>query len=395
MAKAEMSAKINDNWVDKIQSLLQEILTPLFESIFNSVKSTLHNGVAYSVVFIIVMFWLVNRLKQGYPTKDEIFEAIKWGLFTCFIFGIFYSYEAYETFLGWLMIPAQWVKAGIADSYGKGGESFGTLITQSLNTLNEFHLKLYDAGWQYNNQGGFIPTPDGIVSLITYVGLFVFYIFYLCMLINIFGVASIVVISQFFAMLVLTTAPIVIPLLISKKTMPYFFSWLKVFISYSLYAPLGFLILKLSTSTINELNKFKFDDTILTEVYKNQMANFFLPILISIICIYLVKSIPNWISQIMGVQGLSGGGTGASAGFVAGAGASVGRFLGGYFSKRAAGGGVGKSIGSGLLNTIPGGRSSLELANQMKNNATNNKIANNLSGGKATDTKTGATAEAG
>lgn len=395
MAKVEMSAKINDNWVDKIQSLLQDILTPLFKNIFSSVQSTLHNGVAYSVVFIIVMFWLVNRLKQGYPTRDEIFEALKWVGFVCFIFGIFYSYEAYETFLGWLMIPAQWVKAGVIDIYGKGGESFGTLITKTIDTLNEFHLKLYDAGWQYNNQGGFIPTPDGIVSLVTYVGLFVFYIFYLCMLINIFGVASIVIVSQFFAMLILATAPLVIPLLINKKTAPYFFSWLKVFISYSLYAPLGFLVLKLSTSTINELNKFKFDDTILTEVYKNQMANFFLPILISIICIYLVKSIPNWISQIMGVQGLSAGGTGAGAGLVAGTGAGVGRFLGGYFSRRAAGGGVGRSIGSGLLNTIPMGRSSVELANQFKNNAANSKIANKISGGKATDTKTGATAEAG
>lgn len=392
MAKAEMSAKINDNWVDKIQSLLQDILTPLFKNIFSSVQSTLHNGVAYSVIFIIVMFWLVNRLKQGYPTKDEIFEAIKWGLFTCFIFGIFYSYEAYETFLGWLMIPAQWVKAGIADSYGKGGESFGVLITKAMNTLNEFHTKLYDVGFKLNDSD---YAPDGIVSIATHIGMFVFYIFYLCMLINIFGVASIVIVSQFFAMLVLTTAAIVIPLLINKKTMPYFFSWLKVFISYSLYAPLGFLILKLSTSTINELNKFKFDDTILTEIYKNQLSNFFVPILISIICIYLIKSIPNWISQIMGVQGLSGGGTGASAGFVVGAGASAGRFLGGYFSKRAAGGGVGRSIGSGLLNTIPMSRSSVELANQFKNNAANSKIANNLSDSKATDTKTGATAEAG
>ncbi len=92
------------------------------------------------------------------------------------------------------------------------------------------------------------------------------------------------------------------------------------------------------------------------QVYDNQFDNFFVPTLISLICIYLVAKIPNWISQVMGVQGLDGGGR-WSFRYGKSVGMATTSFGAGTLAKRMAGGSVGESLKHGIANAIPGSQS--------------------------------------
>ncbi|XTO85304.1 type IV secretion system protein (plasmid) [Campylobacter coli] len=184
-------------------------------------------------------------------------------------------------------------------------------------------------------------------------------------------------------MIILSLAPATIPLLFSKKTAPYFYSWLKIFISYSLYVPASFIILSICMIPIQKVQELGN----IQQVYDNQFANFFVPTLISLICIYLVSKIPNWISQIMGVQGLESGGSGGALDMAKTAGMTATSFGAGMLAKRMAGGTIGESLKHGMANAIPGAQSFRKMVGDLKGQ---NSQTQGL-----TDTITGATAKAG
>ncbi|XTO84271.1 type IV secretion system protein (plasmid) [Campylobacter coli] len=197
------------------------------------------------------------------------------------------------------------------------------------------------------------------------------------------GIACIVVSSTFFAMIILSLAPATIPLLFSKRTAPYFYSWLKIFISYSLYVPASFIILSFCMIPIQKVQELGN----IQQVYDNQFANFFVPTLISLICIYLLTKIPNWISQVMGVQGLDGGGSGGALDMAKSVGMAGASFGAGTLAKRMAGGSIGESLKHGMANAIPGAQSFRKMVGDLKGQ---NSQTQGL-----TDTITGATAKAG
>ena len=91
---AQTKQTITGNWLNEILGIMQDNIEILFDKIFLAVQDMLHNGVSYSIVGTIIMLWVLNRLKQGYPTRDEMFEASKWLIMTCFVFAIFSSFSA-------------------------------------------------------------------------------------------------------------------------------------------------------------------------------------------------------------------------------------------------------------------------------------------------------------
>ena len=362
--------QIDTNWIDGLQSIFQRNLESLFEIIFTSVSSILHNGVAYSVIGMVVMFWLLNRLKQGYPTREEIFGAIKWLILVCFIFGIFYSYEAYTEFLGWLILPAQWLKGAVSDLFGAQAQSFGEVITDAINKINMLRNQIWNYALNHNTE---IFTPDiGIIitAFLSMIGFWIFYLLFFCL---IFGVSAIIIVSIFITMVILSIAPILIPLLALPFTKPYFFSWLKLFISYSLYAPASYVILALCMKPIKDIEKIQYNTTIIQQLYENQFTNFLLPSLIAIIGIYMLKQIPNWISQILGVQGLGAGGSGGIAQTAGAFATGASTFGAGFIAKKLTGGNLQEALKQGAINATPFGRATQEL---IKGLGQNSKIDN-------------------
>ncbi|XUP68539.1 type IV secretion system protein (plasmid) [Campylobacter coli] len=112
----------------------------------------------------------------------------------CFIFGIFYSYEGYTTFLGWLMIPAQWLKSATAGLIGGNADSFGNQVTNAFNSLNDIMVQLWNTGW---NRWTRWYSPDTFAALAVIVGMFCFWCFYLVTFFVLAGIACIVVSSTF------------------------------------------------------------------------------------------------------------------------------------------------------------------------------------------------------
>ncbi|EAK0768206.1 type IV secretion system protein [Campylobacter lari] len=378
---------IDTSWIDSIQMVMQDSLKPLFANIFEGIQQTLYNGVAYTIIGMIVMLWCLNLLKNGYPTREELWNATKWVLTVCFVFGIFYSYEAYSSFLGWLMIPAQWLKSATANLFNGSGETFGTLITNAINSLNDVLVKMWNEGMLKNSTGLFSTELTAMIA--TAFGMLCFWIFYLTTFLVLIGVACIVLSSTFFAMIILSFAPVVIPLLITKRTTPYFYSWLKLFISYSLFIPLSFFILSICMIPIQKVQ----DIGNIAEVYNNQFVNFLVPTIISIICLFMLKKIPNWVSQILGVQGLDGAGTGGGVDILKTSGNMGASFAGGMLASKMTGSGYGEAFKHGIANAIPGGKSLRQMANSIRSDNANNNLANAMD--NLTDSLTGATAKAG
>lgn len=366
--------KVDTNWIDGLQNLFQKNVEGLFETIFTSISQMIHSKVSYTIIAIIVMFWLMNVLKNGYPTREEIFKAFKWTAFTCFTFGIFYSYGAYTEFLSWLMLPAQWIKGAVSDLFGGNANSFGEVITDAINKMNFFKDQLWNYGFKMNkNESNF--TPNALLGLETAIEMVCFWIFYILFFAVLVGIAAIILVSTFIAMVILSLAPILIPFLSIPFLKPYFFSWLKLFISYSSYAPASYIILALCMQPITQLNEMSYSTTILQQIYNNQISNFLLPSLTSIIAIYMLKSIPNWISQILGVQGLSGGGSSTLAQTATATGIGVGSFGTGFIAQKMIGGGLKDSLISGAINATPGAKTIQQLMKSFQNSS---KIDNSL-----------------
>lgn len=318
--KTAQPALKDSSWVDQIQEILQNNLTDLFEKVFNSVQATLYNGVAYTIIYLIILIWLTNRLKTGYPTRDDMFKATKWILSVCFVYGVFYSYNGYSNLISWFAIPAQWVKAGVSSIFNTDGNSFGEIVTNAINNVTFTQEKLYNKGLEINK--GSMIKPELVSIIQTFFGMISFYIFKIIFWVVMIGVCAIIYASTFMALLILAMAPLLIPFLVVKNLTPYFFSWLKLFISYSLYAPLAFIILGIAMIPTSKLKDIQNNPKLIDELYNSQVQYFLVPTLTSILCIYLLTQIPNWVSQVVGVNGLSKGGSDGAVGALSQAGQS-------------------------------------------------------------------------
>lgn len=352
------------SWIDSLQGIFQENLELLFENVFSSIQNVLYNGVSYVIIYTTIMIWLLNILKTGYPTRDDLFKAGKWLIVTCFVYGIFYSYDGYNDFISWLMIPAQWVRSGVAGIFDTSGDSFGEIVTNAVNVITEIKEKLFTHAVDKVSRW---YAPDAMAEIVAYTKLLAFWIFYASFWFVLIGVVAVIVSSTFIALLILAMAPMVIPFLTINFLKPYFFSWLKLFISYSLYAPIALIVLNIAMSPIAQ-SKNLIQQGQIEILYNNQIQYFLVPTLTSILCIYLFKQIPNWISQILGVSGLQNAGTTAAAGFATGA-ATVGisTLAGGIIGRqlaKSAGentmGGMLKGMGKGFANSAPFGKSLME-----------------------------------
>ncbi|TNB63265.1 type IV secretion system protein [Campylobacter helveticus] len=393
------------NWFGKIQSALQSIITQANQGIYEGTSALIHNTMSYTIVLTTILVWLILRLKNGYPSKDEMFSAGKWLLLVLFIYAVFYSYESYKGFASLFLLPANWVKTIVTYAMGLQGGDFINTLSQSSDKIQEVCRDLMKE-IEKDNTGIFTIGEDFLITF-AIIGCFWFWIYVAIVYIALFGGLLIITGATFITILLLCASPILIPFILYRSTRAYFFSYLKLVISYSLYPSIALIIISIVTSSINDFGNQAGKPSVAKQIYDETFAFCFPLILITILGIYFLTKIPNWVSQIMGVQGLDAGGTGAglsvakTAGMATGVGLGTGAVKGvagaisGY---KGAGGGL-KGLASGALGGMKGGLDGAlgGAAKQLPGNKTTQAAMRFASSsiGKAIKGNNGATASAG
>lgn len=330
----------DSNWLDKIQGVMQDNVFSLFEKFYNGAHDLVYSSASLTAISIIVMFWLLDKLKNGYPTNQELFKAIKYIIILCFIFATLSSYGAYEGALYVLNIPVNMVKGVVGSMFQ--GQDFGAMITDALNQVENIRKMMWEYGKNEFSSGvnflGFtIKNPiDALTSRIfTIFAMIPFWIFYIIFFILLVGITAVILISTFMAYLILSTMPIIIPFLIYRGFLPYLWSWYKLYLSYAFIAPLAFIALNLAMNPITNLEKFKSN---IAELFLKQYEYLITGGITCLTAIFILKRIPSWINAVLGTQMESGSG-GVAAGAVAG----------GIAGKTLLGGMVGKASGGSFF----------------------------------------------
>ncbi|WP_297600056.1 type IV secretion system protein [Helicobacter sp. UBA3407] len=343
----EKSININiKELLNEVAGALHKVIQHSYEPIFSAVQNTLYHQASYTIILLVVIFWLLRLLKTGYPTREELFEAGKWIGLVCFIYAIFYSYAGYIEFIKLLSLPASWLRnatGGLIE-----GDNIVEIVTQTFKKLAELNARLWNQLVEnYTPKKIYIPVVYEISQYIpSFIGILPFLLFYLSFAFLMIGIILIVQVSGYIALIVLSIAPVMIPLLFNRNLRAYFFSWLNLYISYSLYAPLALIILGVALSVIQKSLELPTTEIeAIAAGFWSIAYHFSSGLILSILCIYLLLQIPNWVSQVMRMQGLINGGVGAGVATMAGAG--VGVVTGGAGS--IAGGMLAKAQGESIL----------------------------------------------
>uniref|UniRef100_UPI003A84198C type IV secretion system protein n=2 Tax=Helicobacteraceae TaxID=72293 RepID=UPI003A84198C len=317
----EKSININiKELLNEVAGALHKVIQHSYEPIFSAVQNTLYHQASYTIILLVVIFWLLRLLKTGYPTREELFEAGKWIGLVCFIYAIFYSYAGYIEFIKLLSLPASWLRnatGGLIE-----GDNIVEIVTQTFKKLAELNARLWN---QLMKNYEYMETMGIKINAVpSFIGILPFLLFYLSFAFLMIGIILIVQVSGYIALIILSIAPVMIPLLFNRNLRAYFFSWLNLYISYSLYAPLALIILGVALAVIQK--NLELPDTELQSIATGFMSilyHFSSGLILSILCIYLLLQIPNWVSQVMRMQGLINGGVGAGVATMAGAGVGV------------------------------------------------------------------------
>ncbi len=344
---------------NSIYTILQEGFQNLIESVYSAVSSMLMNGIMYSIIGLIVLFYLIKRLKGDFGSREENYKAVIWVATVCFIFAIMSNYNAYLGFLEILRIPVLYVTDVVVSVFNPNGNAsnLGELLGGAWDKINTILVGTSDYGL---NQATKDWSPGKVminifIHMITMLQMFIFWLIHSILFI---GLGCIFIVSSILVNIILSLAPLVIPLLIIPQTRGYFFSWFKLVLSYAMYAPFGLLVLSFSSANIDKVivgNNGLNEDTF-QAFYEKTFDYILIPSLLALISIYLLTKIPNWINQILGTQNQESGGLGA-VGSIVGAGMTAGgSFAGGALSGLISGKTMGGALKQGALNTIPGGK---------------------------------------
>lgn len=312
---AQESAEVIKDWATQaitqgyniLNNTASEIGKKIDDSMFSVFSSIFYNALAYNLIGIIVVLWLFYHMRNGF-SKDDIFKATIWLITFLFVYGVLSSYGAYREFLSWFLIPQHLLQAGVSQIMD--GKDTATIlantITLPVNVDNDAvnfgidALKNGNSALGYPGNGGASWTHplDGVFNYIYAntamipwtipVVILIFVLVILIFIIQITTMLSLVLFGSF--------APIMIICLTTPQTKGYFFSWLKNYISISLYLPLSLLpVLIIQVMT----KQFGVDGA---KLYMNTGYFVFLYIVGIVLAFYCLIKIPEWINIIMGTQ---------------------------------------------------------------------------------------------
>lgn len=309
--QAAQEVTVIENWATQaitqgyniLNNTASEIGKKIDDSMFSVFSSIFYNALAYNLIGIIVVLWLFYHMRNGF-SKDDIFKATIWLITFLFVYGVLSSYGAYREFLSWFLIPQHLLQAGMSQIMD--GKETATILANTITDPVKFDndaikfgihalVKGNSALGYEGNGGGKIAdlynAAYSSVAMIPWtipVVILIFVLVILIFIIQITTMLSLVLFGSF--------APIMIICLTTPQTKGYFFSWLKNYISISLYLPLSLLpVLIIQVMT----KQFGLSGP---NLYMNTGYYVFLYIVGIVLAFYCLIKIPEWINIIMGTQ---------------------------------------------------------------------------------------------
>lgn len=363
MAEQQVAKELltDSNWINKTQAIMQENVMSLFEKFYNGSHDLVYSTASQTIIILIVVLWLMGRLKNGYPTRDETFSAVKYVIMLCFIFATLSSFNAYMGVLYILTIPENVITSIVSSIFQN--QDFGSIVTESANKVDNIRALMWQYGtktylksqeWSFlgiSFNGAMDYIGAGVITAICMIPFWIFYVVFFVLLI---GIVIVIFFSKFTAFLILSTLPLIIPFLLMPKFLPYLWSWYKLYLSYAVIAPLAFIALNLAMNPILELEKYQ---NYISELFIKQFEYLITGAITCVTAIFLLKKIPSWINAVLGTQMESGSG-GVTGGIVAGA--VAGKTLLGGLARKASGGSfvggalssLGSATGAGAVGQI-------------------------------------------
>lgn len=302
----------------KINAVSSQISSSIDGQMFSTFSSIFFSSIVYNIIGIIIVFWLIYRMKNGGFSKDDIFKGGIWLIVLLFIYGVLSDFKAYSEFKSWFMIPAHIVKAMITSFAGTS--NMGDILANTFSIPYDMYFSSREYGmtadqkfhkeW-YGRVINFKPMMSYLAIAAWWLVIGAYFIIIVMIMIMQIG-------ALFACGLFSCFAPILMMLLIVPQTRPYFFSWLKNLISISLYVPMSALPL-LVIQKINDSIKLTAPN-----LWNNTTFYFFMSIIALFIAFYIMQKIPEWINTVMGTQDSGNGYSAATAQSIIGGAFSLG-----------------------------------------------------------------------
>lgn len=284
---SEIFFKVTDNIIGGIYHSTTQIFT---NTLFNLIAS------------LAIVIYLIKKL-----AKNETFNASEVYPVACFIllyltiFAIVYNESYYYEVLEFLQFPRNSISYIVMNVLGESHKTPTELLKSIATSINATQTILDEA--------------DGSWFSFNFTAKMLSVIFFLISLVLIVVLSGIIILSSLIARILISFFAIFAILAFWKPTRGFFFSWLRTYISFSLYAPLGILIGAVAV----EFGKF--GGTIATGMGAEQtldLSAFIAIISGMVLCIFLLLLIPTFINSCLGTS--NNGTTGASGmiGFLGG-----------------------------------------------------------------------------
>ena len=269
---------------------IYEIVESIFENATNYITKGLYDGAQYvfnndffNIAFSLSVVWIGGLIAFKKLQSEEIAHKFIWTVVLfAFVKTIIYNQHMYESLVAILNTPR--------DVFLDLIHNFVSDIDKNAsvkNIINNLASSISSVGTYIFNQVGLNNISAVFYGLIVYAsGAFLIIVIFLNS-----------VFSIFLSNVVLALLPFVLPFLIWKKSESMFFSWIRLYISVSLYAPFTLLFGLISVET----SKFTMlvSHNIQSDFKSNVMYIFALVIVQALTALAIFK-IPNIINQIIG-----------------------------------------------------------------------------------------------
>lgn len=329
---------------NELNSMTYRICKDLMNGAYSSIR-TIFNNVISILLGLIAFFWLFKHLKSGTISREEVFKALIFIIVFVIVYVLFNSQGAYNEFKNLFNIPQMIVKAALSSAIGISdvGEAMNYAMTKPILLTFDLIPKSF---WNFVETHDWYKFQYVVAPSFTSIVLIVYAIYLIFLTIVVISVIIMILYSTFLSCIYLIFLPITIPLLLIPQTKGIFFACVKSYIGITMYVPLTFIPISIINTTTKSMTT---DSNILLG---SLLFYTLLGIITCIIAIMLLKKIPSWISELLGVAD-QGVGMGGAIGMLKTAGMGVG----------AAAMGAGKALVSSMSGKSTAGKIGMGLAN--------------------------------
>ena len=293
------------------------------------------NNIISILIATIAVFWLFKHIKNGVISREEVYKALMFVIVFVIVYVILNSKAAFDAVVEVLNIPKKLVISAISDGLAGGNisEKLNQALVRPFFLIYDIVAKIFKEVW--NNYSGFGKFLALAVAPTTTIALGIMYSIYLIMLfIVVIAIIIIHMYSTFLQAIYLAFLPITIPLLLIPQTKSIFFACLKAYIGITMYVPLTMIPINIIGEVSNKIAQTSIDNIVLKLYFFIMLG-----MITCIIGIALLKKIPSWINELLGVSD-QGVGIGGALGMMKTAGMGIGAAALGY------GKGIASSIGN-------------------------------------------------